>query len=297
MTQNQWQAFTAFRDAFRTKCDEWAKFASRLTPLSVAAAEKDTPPYPHETAVVYNRALDDITEKSEIRYIVVGDNPGKDEQLAKNNRYLVGQSGKLAASFFARNAELGADFRQNVIILNKTPIHTAKTNHLKNLVRADSEIAVLIADSQKWMAEQTARLHIALADASAGEDDSAGGGALASGCASAGGKDSAVGDASASGGELASGVELWLVGYAELKKNGIFSLYRDTLAAAYESPATTANAASISPAWQRVMAFQHFSMNRFSIDLKAHQRDFPAESLRAALFALGTQHRIEIFGK
>lgn len=280
MTQNQWQAFTAFRDAFRTKCDEWAKFASRLTPLSVAAAEKDTPPYPHETAVVYNRALDDITEKSEIRYIVVGDNPGKDEQLAKNNRYLVGQSGKLAASFFARNAELGADFRQNVIILNKTPIHTAKTNHLKNLVRADSEIAALIADSQKWMAEQTARLHIALADASAGGD------ALASGCASAGGKDSAVGDASAGGGELAGDVELWLVGYAELKKNGIFSLYRDTLAAAYESPA-----------WQRVMAFQHFSMNRFSIDLKAHQRDFPAESLRATLFALGTQHRIEIFGK
>lgn len=256
MTQNQWQAFTAFRTSFRTKCDEWAKFASRLTPLSVAAAEKDTPPYPHETAVVYNRALDDITEKSEIRYIVVGDNPGKDEQLAKNNRYLVGQSGKLAASFFARNAELGADFRQNVIILNKTPIHTAKTNHLKYLVRADSEIAALIANSQKWMAEQTARLHIALADASAG------------------------------GGELAGDVELWLVGYAELKKNGIFSLYRDTLAAAYESPA-----------WQRVMAFQHFSMNRFSIDLKAHQCDFPAESLRAALFALGTQHRIEIFGK
>lgn len=306
MTQNQWQAFVAFRDAFRTKCSEWAKFASRLTPLATAAAEKDTPPYVHETAVVYNCALDDITEKSEIRYIVVGDNPGKDEQLAKNNRYLVGQSGKLAANFFARNAELCAGFRQNVIILNKTPIHTAKTNHLKYLVRADSEIAALIAESQKWMAEQTARLHIALADSSASKD------ALVSGCASAGGKDSASARASVGGGELASGVELWLVGYAELKKKGIFSLYRETLAAAYEITAITANAAPASeknhtlsevqtvgrnPAWQRVMAFQHFSMNRFSIDLKAHQRDFPTESLRDALFSLGTQHRVGIFGK
>lgn len=263
MTKNQWEAFSAFREDFRKKCDAWAKFSDMLTRLSVSAAEKDTPSYPHETAVVYNRALDDITEKSEICYIVVGDNPGKDEQLAKNNRYLVGQSGKIAQSFFAKNTELGADFRRNVIILNKTPVHTAKTNHLRAVMRSDSEAAELVRESQKWLAEKTARLHMSL-----------------------------VGEAAAGGERIdARAPEIWLVGYSELKKNGIFSLYRDTLAATYEG--TNLGAES----WERVMTFQHFSMNRFAIDLKKRQSEFPKENLLEALAALGEMHRLEIFGK
>ena len=59
--------------------------------------------YSFETPIVYNRDLDKITQDDEIKLIVIGDNPGKDEQLQKNNRYLVGQAGKLADSFFKKN--------------------------------------------------------------------------------------------------------------------------------------------------------------------------------------------------
>ena len=48
----------------------------------------------------------------------------------------------------------------HLIFLHKTPIHTAKTNHLKYLNKFGSEqIQNLINDSQLWMAEQTAKLH------------------------------------------------------------------------------------------------------------------------------------------
>src|SRR5574344_1919404 len=163
MTELQWQAFENFRTEFRAKIAEWSPYASVLRPLEQSAAADDTPPYPLETAVVYNRALDDITEQSDIRFIVIGDNPGKDEQLARNNRYLVGQSGKIAEGFFRRNPELSTDFRTNVLILNKTPVHTAKTAHLRSLCKnGGQEIQQLILESQLWMAQKTALLHQSL---------------------------------------------------------------------------------------------------------------------------------------
>ncbi|MBQ7159013.1 MAG: hypothetical protein IJS09_06295 [Treponema sp.] len=253
MNKAQWDAFVAFRDAFRTKCAEWnTQFSDVLKPLQKAAAKKDTPDYPLETAVVYNRAFDDVTPADTIRYFVIGDNPGKDEQLAKNNRYLVGQSGKIAAGFFARNPEFKTDFRKNVLILNKTPVHTAKTSHLKSVTKAGGkDIQDLVFTSQAWMAEQTARLHTAL-------------------CAAADSENPAP--------------ELWLVGYAELKGKGLFLHYRDVLRATY--PADV---------WQRVYVFQHFSMNRFLIDLKNYRESHTTLSLQDAVHALGEQHRCEIF--
>lgn len=254
MTPAQWKAFTDFRDRFKAKCREWdERFSDSLKPLQKAAAQKDTPDYPLETALVYNRAFDDITSADTIRYFVIGDNPGKDEQLAKNNRYLVGQSGKIAAGFFARNPEFQTDFRKNVLILNKTPVHTAKTAHLKAVAKAGGvQIQKLIQDSQAWMAEETARLHAAL-------------------CATADSENPAP--------------ELWLVGYAELKGKGLFLHYRDVLRASYTDQI-----------WQRVYVFQHFSMNRFLIDLKSFRKTRPELSLQEAVHALGRQHRIEIFG-
>ena len=255
MTQLQWQAFAAFRDAFKSKVAEWdAQFGAVLQPLQKAAAQKDTPAYPLQTAVVYNRAFDDVTPADTIRYFVIGDNPGKDEQLAKNNRYLVGQSGKIAAGFFARNPEFHTDFRKNVLILNKTPVHTAKTAHLKQVAKnGGAEIQNLIRTSQAWMAEQTARLHAALCAASDAENPAP---------------------------------ELWLVGYAELKGKGLFLHYRDILRASYPDDV-----------WQRVYVFQHFSMNRFLIDLKDFRATHTDLTLQDAVHALGVQHRDEIFGK
>lgn len=256
MTPRQWQVFCRFRDEFRCACVRWdSAFAAELAPLQRAAARADTPDYPLETPVVYNTALDSVSEGDELRMVLVGDNPGKAEQLSCNRRYLVGQSGKIAQGFFAANSSLGIDFRKNVVILNKTPVHTAKTPHLKYLLRSGSDsVRGLVLESQLWMARQTARLHRELL------------------------VDSACG--------------LWLVGYAELKGKGIFAPYRDALLNEYGKPPDAL--------WRSVMVFQHFSMNRFLIDLKAFASgaDFPcgAPALDAALEKLGERHRHEVFG-
>ena len=249
MTNNQWKCFCDFKDDFKRMVAEWSAAAPELAQLQQEAAYlAKTPEYPFETSVVYNRALDDVTKDDEIKLIVIGDNPGKDEQLAKNNRYLVGQAGKIAEGYFRRNAELKTDFRRNVIILNKTPVHSAKTAQLKTIAKQGGPaIAQLIQDSQLWMARKTAALHVAL------------------------------------------GTELWLVGYSELKDKGIFNLYRDTL---------KAELSQFPEAWNRVYVFQHFSMNRFTIDLAEYITASKKENapLESNIHELGILHRKEIFG-
>lgn len=255
MTKSQFEIFCDFRDEFCSYCMKMNKtFGDLLKPLQIAARIDDTPDYPLETPVVYNTALDEITEASEIRMIVIGDNPGKDEQREKNKKYLVGQSGKIAAGFFEKNTEFNTDFRKNVIILNKTPVHTAKTSHLKHLIKnGGPQIRELVKDSQVFMAKKTAELHEKLCGAS---------------------------------GEGGIAPELWLVGYAELKNKGLFLEYRDVLKNTYGEDA----------AWDKVFVFQHFSMNRFSIDLKEFMKNHPDLGIVNAAHELGRFHKTEIFG-
>ena len=245
MTNDQWLAFEDFRARFRKECARWTEIAGGptgwLAKLQKEAADADeNPVYPLETPLVYNRALDAITQDDDIRLIVVGDNPGKDEQLEKNRRYLVGQAGKLGDGFFRRNPELGVDFRKNVIILNKTPIHTAKTKQLAYILKKGGDrFRSLFDETQRWMAYETAKLKRAL------------------------------------------GCGLWLVGYAELRTGGLFSVYALELAQqGIES--------------DDVRLYQHFSMNRFSIDLK--ERYIESSSLEDNLRDIGVSHRREILG-
>ena len=274
MTESQFYAIENFREEYKKKCDEWSAFSNELISLQAAASRKDTPPYLVETPVVYNRALDEITSDDEIRLIIIGDNPGKDEQLAKNNRYLVGQSGKIAEGFFRKNPALEIDFRKNAIILNKTPIHTAKTSHLKFLAKNSAQIERLIFQSQIWLAQKTARLHQNLLDSAQSDADE-------------------------------NSCELWLVGYAELKPKGIFVPYRDALLQEYcreKNCGAEKEIAETCVAWNRVFVYQHFSMNRFLIDLKEFSgaescAAFDETSLKKNLESLGAKHRREIFGR
>ena len=242
MTREQYIAFDAFRNEFKAKITEWNSLTPELLKLQKEAAmDAKTPSYSFETPIVYNRALDEITENDEIKIIVIGDNPGKDEQLLKNNKYLVGQAGKLGEGFFKKHPELGIDFRKNAIILNKTPVHTAKTNQIKYLLKNGSqEIKNLLEETQVWMAQKTA--------------------------------------------ELAEKIhaEIWLVGYSELKPKGLFSRYRETLK-------TYANL-------KNLFVFQHFSMNRFTIDLANFQTRHKELSLKESIETLGKEHLREIFG-
>ncbi|MBQ6029641.1 MAG: hypothetical protein IJL24_08985, partial [Treponema sp.] len=104
--------------------------------------------------------------------------------------------------------------------------------------------------------------------------------------------------------ELAAGVgaQIWLVGYAELKDKGIFAPYRDKLKEAAQKSQTGQNAGAT--VYDTLFVFQHFSMNRFLIDL----RDFCAKegglcpdggfdegALAKKIAALGRRHRDEFF--
>ena len=256
MTSAQWDAFRTFRDEFKAKCLEWSELQEMLFPLQRAASQADTPLYPLENAVVYSRDFDTLTPQDDIKLIVIGDNPGKDEQLHKNRRYLVGQAGKIAEGFFRRNPELGIDFRKHVLILNKTPVHTAKTAHLRKLLK-EPTVYNLIQQSQCWMAQHTAVLHRQLIAGAAPETPQ----------------------------DMLPAI--WLVGYAELKGRGLFISYRNKLLEGYHSAAADFS--------DHVFVYQHFSMNRFLIDLSNFRKEYPELTLSEALHELGSLHRTEIF--
>ena len=93
MNQQQWNDFYKFREEFREVCKLWKdEFSEILKPLQKISANQDkVPEYKIENSIVYNTALDEITEQDEIKLIVIGDNPGKNEQLDINKKYLVGK--------------------------------------------------------------------------------------------------------------------------------------------------------------------------------------------------------------
>lgn len=257
MTNFQWECFNKFRNTFKDMVTQWNNQAKSLIIVQEKAMEffKNVD-YELQTPIVYNTALDEITQKDEIKLIVIGDNPGKDEQLAKNQKYLVGQAGKLGNNFFKNHDELGIDFRKNVIILNKTPIHSAKTNQLKKFATfGGKEIENLIKETQIWMAQETAKLHQKLLQGSENKDFP----------------------------------QLWLVGYSELKEKGIFTEYKNELKKQFQTSEEAKNA------WDNVFVYQHFSMNRFSIDLKEFSTENKNLDLKTQLKTLGKKHKDEIF--
>lgn len=257
MTIFQWEYFNNFCNSFKNKVTEWNNQAKSLIVVQNKAKDFfNNVDYELQTPIVYNTALDEITQNGEIKLIVIGDNPGKDEQLAKNQKYLVGQAGKLGNNFFKNHDELGIDFRKNVIILNKTPVHSAKTNHLKKFASfGGKEIEDLIKETQIWMAQETAKLHQNLLKVSENKDFP----------------------------------QLWLVGYSELKEKGIFTDYKNELKKQYQTSEESKNA------WDNVFVYQHFSMNRFSIDLKEFSTENKNLDLKTQLKTLGKKHKDEIF--
>lgn len=257
MTIFQWEYFNNFCNSFKNKVTEWNNQAKSLIVVQNKAKDFfNNVDYELQTPIVYNTALDEITQNDEIKLIVIGDNPGKDEQLAKNQKYLVGQAGKLGNNFFKNHEELGIDFRKNVIILNKTPVHSAKTNHLKKFASfGGKEIEDLIKETQIWMAQETAKLHQNLLKVSENKDFP----------------------------------QLWLVGYSELKEKGIFTDYKNELKKQYQTSEESKNA------WNNVFVYQHFSMNRFSIDLKEFSTEIKNLDLKTQLKTLGKKHKDEIF--
>lgn len=267
MTKSEWDIFCRFKYEYKTEClrllslfgytyaepsllTETQKKTVMLShnidlaQLQYLAAKTDgTPDYPIETPVVYNHSWDDIKESGTVKLMIVGDNPGKNEQLHKNQRYLVGQAGKIADGFFYNNPELKINFRQDVMILNKTPIHSAKTKQLGYIRKrlGESELSSVFDDSQIFTAQKTFELQNKL------------------------------------------NCPIWIVGYGELRNQGLFSAYANEIKRLY------ANIKS-----PQVYLFQHFSMNRFIIDYRANRDE--KKSVKENLEELGIKHRNEILG-
>jgi hypothetical protein len=248
----------SIRKEFRGLVDAW----SEDNPYLLEAQERvrikqGYDDYRVETPVVYNRSLDGMGPESEIKIILVADNPGKKEQLAVNNRYLVGQSGKLAEGWFRR--ELGIDFRREVLILNKTPVHTPKTKELAILARSAGlhrqRLEALLAGSQTAMADLAWRLYRGLSETDA------------------------------SGGTTERPV-LWISGVGELRKGGLFEIYRDELGGRLAKAAPELRSG--------VLAFNHFSMNQFAIEIKRKAR--PGLPIAEELARIGRENRIRVFG-
>jgi hypothetical protein len=203
------------------------------------------PSYRVETPVVYNEALDETGPGDRVRLILVADNPGRREQAAENRRYLVGPSGKIAERFFRDNPALGIEFRKNVLILNKTPVHTARTAELAELCRmGGSRLAAAVEESQRAMAALLLDFHLALAP-----------------------------------------VPVWIIGYSEMKKGGIFEAYTETVKTLY---------AALPRRREELLFFRHFSMNQFTIDLK--RQSPPGEPVEEALARIGAAYRGRILG-
>lgn len=165
MTEQQFSEFRSAREDFRTYAETLGRSLPWLRDIQEELRRKlGYEDYMVETPVVYNRALDDIGPQASPRFIFVGDNPGKNEQKACNQRYLVGQAGKLAQGWFRDN--MGIDFREAGIIVNKTPIHTAKTAELSLLRRLAADrgrdLDAVLRESQERMAGFAFRFQKAL---------------------------------------------------------------------------------------------------------------------------------------
>ena len=257
MDRDEWNRFVKARRRFRYAVDELERSLPKLKSIQQRFADSrmdgKNSSYTVETPVVYNSALDNITADDEIKLILVADNPGRREQAAENRRYLVGPSGKIAKKFFLDNPTLGIDFLKNVIILNKTPIHSARTTELRELCRMEAQacatsvtraISAALEESQRTMAALLLEFHEAL------------------------------------------GSPVWITGYSEMKKGGIFEVYTESLKELYSGREEM---------YKQIYFFRHFSMNQFTIDLK--QQSLLGETLEKRLRRIGSAYRLRILGR
>lgn len=91
--------------------------------------------------------------KADLKYIIVGDNPGKKE--LEDRKYFVGKSGQALRKHFENN-QLIENFNNNCKVYNKTIIHTERTACLtvvKNIIGED-----LFNDIQKCCVTEIASL-------------------------------------------------------------------------------------------------------------------------------------------
>ena len=286
MTKEAWDAFCAAKKRYKKLVETTSAVPGLGAAVQKLVDGREGPSYTVDTPAVYNLALDEVSSGSGIKMILVADNPGRREQAAENRRYLVGPSGKIAENFFRVNPGLGIDFRTQVLILNKTPVHTPRTAELKELCRiGGAAVSGAVLSSQQVMVELLADFWNALQKDPGRCGAESGTVSVKTGTAlpRRGGDEKPAGFAAR--GESSPLLPVWIIGYSEMKRGGIFEAYTEKLKAL-----CAGNAAFR----ESVFFYRHFSMNQFAIDLK--QRAAPGETLEESLARIGAAYRERVLG-
>ena len=147
MTKEQFKKFCSFRDEFRKQTALWNEEYNKVLKEKIESLSGCE----ITNSFIYNEKLDEINENDNIKYIWIQDNPGYNEML--QNRYAVGASGK-AGQNFMKNEGLAEDFDREVIVLNKSPIHTKVTAVLSKLKNREIQ-----DETQRYMAKAIFTVH------------------------------------------------------------------------------------------------------------------------------------------
>jgi len=247
LKEKTWNNFVLLRDKFRFFTEKILKEIPELNDLQQKLVSlRGSGVYRIDTPVVYNTALDRISITDEIKLILVADNPGRREQAAENRCYLTGPSGKIAAGFFKKNPELGIDYNKNILILNKSPIHTPRTLMLKQLCDlGGEEVKKVFIRSQRDMVSLIFDFHQCFF--------------------------------------TENPLPVWVIGYSEMHSRGLFGVFTEALRNAYKNQMEM---------YEYLYLFQHFSMNRFTIDF--NKQCFKGESCINTLKRTGISYRNRI---
>ena len=133
-----------------------------------------------------------------------------------------------------------------MIILNKTPVHTPRTAELKEISALGGKAAKNVIDeSQQESAMLLYEFWLALSHNAP--------------------------------------MPVWITGYSEMKPNGIFKIYTQTLITLMQAHPDFAAS---------IYLFRHFSMNQFTADLRKKMQ--PGEAAGECLERLGTAYRDRI---
>ena len=147
MTKEQFKKFCSFRDEFRKQTALWNEEYNKVLKEKIESLSGCE----ITNSFIYNEKLDDINENDNMKYIWIQDNPGYNEML--QNRYAIGASGK-AGQNFMKNEGLTEDFDREVIVLNKSPIHTKVTAVLSKLKNRGIQ-----EETQRYMAKAIFTVH------------------------------------------------------------------------------------------------------------------------------------------
>ena len=147
MTKKQFEQFCSFRDEFRKQTALWNEEYNKVLKEKIESLSGCE----ITNSFIYNEKLDEINENDNIKYIWIQDNPGYNEML--QSRYAVGASGKAGQNFMTGEG-LVKDFDREVIVLNKSPVHTKVTAVLSKLKNREIQ-----DETQRYMAKAIFTVH------------------------------------------------------------------------------------------------------------------------------------------